>query len=184
MHLGGEADSTTEREKAAHWALRRREWIVLGIFLALALLVAVNFKRVEVKGISMEPTYHTGDLVIVWKTAPRSRLKRGDVVVFKSADGDELIKRIVFIADPAASTQFPPPGFPRTLSNPEGQYIPADAPPEYTFQGYFDAVLTRAKPAPPPGNTIYVMGDNMLYSNDSRDFGPISPTQILGKVIP
>ncbi len=176
--------SMAARQVEALKTLRRREWSVLSVFLVFALLVAVNIKRVEVKGISMEPAFHSGDTVIVWKTAPRARLKPGDVIVFRSADGDELIKRIVFVANPAPPVQFPPPGFPTTLRTPNGAVIPPGAPPEISFQGYFTAVGTGDKPTPLPQNDIYVMGDNIMHSNDSRDFGPISPSQILGKVVP
>lgn len=31
---------------------------------------------------------------------------------------------------------------------------------------------------------LYVLGDNLLVSDDSRNFGPIRPSQVLGKVIP
>lgn len=178
------ASFVRRQEQAARLALRRREWVVLSVFLVLALLVAVNIKRVEVSGISMEPSYHSGETVVVWKTVPRQTLKPGDVIVFKSSDGDELIKRIVFVADTRAAAQFPPSGFPTVLTTPAGVRILPTAPPDVTFAGYFGAVETGHIPPPPPRNTIYVMGDNVLHSNDSRDFGPISPGQILGKVLP
>ena len=176
--------ATRQQEKDALLALRKREWAVLSVFLAFALLVAVNIKRVEVNGISMEPAYLNGDMVTVWKTAPRQALEPGDVIVFKSSDGDELIKRIIYVGSAHAKAQFPPPGFPRVLTTPAGVRIPPDAPPDLTFEGYFDRVETGHLPVPPPQNTIYVMGDNVLHSNDSRDFGPINPSQILGKVLP
>lgn len=163
--------------------LRRREWVVLAVFLVLAVLVGMNIKRVEVKGASMEPAYHDGDTVIVWKTAPRRRLKPGDVIVFRSAEGDEFIKRIVYIAKPGAA-RFPPVDFPRVLSTPSGLTLSPNAPPGWTFQGYFDRVLAGRIPPPPPQNTIYVLGDNLGNSRDSRDFGPIDPSVILGKAIP
>ncbi len=164
--------------------LRRREWVVLTVFLVLALLVGVNIKRVQVRGASMEPAFKSGDTVIVWKTAPRRSLRPGDVIVFRSAEGDEFIKRIVYVVPPGTAGLFPPPGFPRFLSTPSGRYLRPDAPPGWTFQGYFDAVETGNMPAPPPQNTIYVLGDNLGNSKDSRDFGPIDPDVILGKVIP
>ena len=43
--------------------------------------------------------YHNGEAVVVWKLAPHDKLKPGDVIVFRQG-GDELIKRIVYIADP------------------------------------------------------------------------------------
>ncbi len=166
------------QERAAKASLRRREWAFLSVFLIVALVAWVNVKRVEVKGISMNPTFNSGDLVIVWKTVPRSSLKPGDVVVFKSVDGDELIKRI------AAIQPGPAPNFPAWLSLPDGRreavaalFNPYNSP-------YFADRLMGHLPPPAPDRTIYVLGDNLMHSNDSRDFGPISPRQLLGKVVP
>ena len=177
-------NSILAQQKAALKTLRKREWAVLAVFFVFALLIAVNFKRVEVKGLSMEPAYYSGDTVIVWKNAPRDTLKPGDVIVFRSVDGDELIKRIVFITTLTAQVQFPPVGFPATVRTPSGGFIPPGVPDEISFQGYFNDVNRGNKPTPAPQDTIYVMGDNFLHSNDSRDFGPISQKQILGKVLP
>ena len=163
--------------------LRKREWVFLSFFLVLALGAFANFKRVVITGHSMEPTYHDGEAVVVWKFAPHDKLKPGDVIVFRQGR-DELIKRIAYIADPRQAGQFPPPGFPPTVTNPEGQYIPAGAPPWMTFQGYFLRVSLGIVPTPPLSHTIYVTGDNFKISDDSRDFGPIDPGQILGKVLP
>ena len=33
------------------------------------------------------------------------------------------------------------------------------------------------------GNTIFVTGDNIAFSEDSRSFGPVSGAAVLGKVI-
>ena len=162
--------------------LRKREWVFLGFFLVLAVGAFFNFKRVVIRGRSMEPTFHSGEAVVVWKFAPRDKLKPGDVIVFRQ-DNDELIKRIVYIADPRQPGEFPPPGFPTTLTNPEGWHVPAGAPPWMTFRLYFAKVQAGAISAPPLNRTIYVCGDNFPHSDDSRDFGPIDPTQILGRVI-
>ncbi len=168
----------TTSDKEARMRLRRREWAFLSVFLLIALVALVNVKRVEVKGVSMEPAFHSGDLVIVWKTVPRASLKPGDVVVFKSADGDELIKRI------AAIQTGPAPQFPDWLTLSDGRreavaalFSPYNSP-------YFAGQLMGRVPLPAPDRTIYVLGDNLMHSNDSRDFGPISSRQLLGKVIP
>ncbi len=167
-----------QQKRAARASLRRREWLFLSVFLIVAIVAWVNIKRVEVKGISMEPTFHNGDLAIVWKTAPLASLQPGDVVVFKSTDGDELIKRIAAIQSGSA------PNFPDWLRLSDGRreavaalFSPYNSP-------YFAARMMGRIPPPAPDRTIYVLGDNLMHSNDSRDFGPIRPDQLLGKVIP
>ena len=135
-------------------ALRKREWVFLSLFLVLALGAFVNFKRVIVNGRSMEPTFQV-EAVVVWKLAPHGKLKPGDVIVFRQGS-DELIKRIVYVADPKQAGQFPPPGFPTTLTNPEGWYVPANAPLGMTFGLYFIKVETGVVPTPPLSHTIYV----------------------------
>jgi signal peptidase I len=162
--------------------LRKREWVFLSFFLVLAIAAYANFERVIVTGHSMEPTYHNHETLVMWKLAPRNRLKRGDVIVFRQGR-DELIKRILYICPPGQSGKYPPPGFPQTYINPEGWRIPADAPPWMTFQWYFLKIHLGITPPPPLDQTIYVMGDNFPISDDSRDYGPISPSQILGRII-
>lgn len=157
--------------------LRKREWVFLGLFLALALGCWVNFQRVVVVGHSMDPSYHSGQTVLVWKLAPRSRLHPGDVIVFRQGS-DELIKRIVFVAPPQEAAHFPPAGFPSIITTPQGDQLPGGI-----FDWYFMKVNLGLVPKPPVTNTIYVMGDNFPISDDSRHFGPISPDQILGRVI-
>ena len=62
----------------------------------LALLLRLNVREGRVTGPSMSPTYENGDTVLVWKSAPRSLLKPGMVIIFRDTNGDELIKRIAF----------------------------------------------------------------------------------------
>jgi signal peptidase I len=156
--------------------LRRREWLFLGVFLVVAILCWANFRRVVVQGRSMEPTYENGQTVLVWKLFPRRSLKPGDVIVFREGS-DDLIKRVAFITAPG-DTQLPPVGFPKSFTNPEGVTVSGRS-----FGWYFFKASVGILPPPPRGSNIYVMGDNFPVSDDSRHFGPINPTQILGRVV-
>jgi signal peptidase len=70
---------------------------------ALGLLVAVfwlntgilGVKPMVVDGISMQPTYHTGDLVVARKTDP-AKLKVGDIILFDNGARD-VVHRIIDI---------------------------------------------------------------------------------------
>lgn len=168
-------DKRVQEEQAAEkrFALRKREWVVLSILLVLALLAVWNLERAVVTGISMSPTFHDGENLLVWKEVPRSTLKIGDVVVVRHPDGSEIIKRIVFIQNDTGTAVHP-----TTIWTPRGR-LSFDA----LFSGYFLEVNRGALPTPPPENTIYVMGDNFDHSEDSRIFGPVSPAQIIGKVL-
>ena len=155
---------------------RRREMRLVGLLLVIALLLRVNVRQGSVRGASMEPTYSNGDTVLVWKTVPRARLRPRDIVVVRDTNGDELIKRIAFIRprwEPA-----PPSGF-YVLPN-GGRLIPYSL----LFGDYFRRVADGRLPRPPAQNTIYLLGDNLPLSDDSRHIGPVSPTQVLGKVVP
>lgn len=159
--------------------LRKREWVVLGVFLVVALLTLVNFKRVVVSGVSMEPTLHQGQTLVVWKTAPHAKLKIGDVIVFRAEDGDELVKRIAAIRQPGRVVRFPD-----SIRLASGQRLPVAVWFTPRLSPYvLGQVMGHVQP-PTPDRTLFVLGDNQLNSSDSRDFGPISPKQILGKVIP
>lgn len=154
---------------------RRQSVFAVGILLILALLLRVNFRQGRVTGPSMEPTYRSGETVLVWKTVPRQSLKSGDVIILRDVNGDELIKRIALIR-------------PWSLMPPAGSYTIAGSgrqiPNALLFAGYFHRIALGKQPVPPPENRVYVVGDNLLNSDDSRHFGPIRRDQILGKVVP
>ncbi len=160
----------------AQTRLRKQTWIVLGVLLVLALLLRFNVRQGRVSGPSMEPTYHDGETVLVWKSAPRASYKPGVVVVFRDHNGDELIKRIAFIRPQWSPV---PPASDYVTTN-GGRHIPYSL----LFGNYFARVASSRLPHPPADRTIFVLGDNLIESDDSRHIGPISPSQILGKVVP
>jgi len=146
--------------------LRKQTWIALGVLLALALLLRLNVRQGRIAGPSMSPTYENGETVLVWTSAPRSKLKPGEVIIFRDTNGDELWQ------------PDPPAGDFRTING--GRLVPYPL----LFGWYFQSVASGKIPVPAPDRTIYVLGDNLRESDDSRHIGPISPRQILGKVIP
>ena len=123
---------------------RHRDLIALLVFAVVAALFHFNFTMSMVKGRSMEPTLHDGQIVLVGKQIPffsSNALKRGDIIIFHQ-DGETLVKRVSLV-----------PGDPL----PDGRTLP---------QGFF-----------------YVLGDNPPMSEDSRSFGPIAATQIVGRLL-
>lgn len=156
--------------------IRKQTWIAIALLLALALLLRLNVRQGRVSGPSMSPTYENGDTVLIWKSVPRSFLKPGVVIIFRDTNGDELIKRIAFIG----------PQYARAAPNADWTTINGSRkiPFSLLFNDYYARVATGRTSAPPPDRDIYVLGDNLIESDDSRHIGPIRARQILGKVIP
>ncbi|GIV21405.1 MAG: S26 family signal peptidase [Armatimonadota bacterium] len=119
-----------------------RQAVALFVFLIIAFLYHNFFTLSVVRGKSMEPTFHDGQVILVGKGGLLfGALKRGDVVVF-TREGQLLVKRVVALPYETA---------------PDGTRVPA--------------------------NHIYVVGDNLEVSEDSRTFGPIPLSSIIGKVL-
>jgi len=132
----------------------------------------------QVKGVSMEPTFQSGDYILTSKITYKFRpIERGDVVVFKSPKNPDIeyIKRIIGL-----------PGDKILVSNSQvfvndqllnENYISAP-----TNLWGENAFLKENEPVIVPENYVFVMGDNRPRSSDSRDFGPIPITSIDGVV--
>ena len=60
--------------------LRKRTWFAIFLLLGVALLLRLTVRQGRVQGPSMEPTYYSGETVLVWKTAPRSQLLPGNII--------------------------------------------------------------------------------------------------------
>ncbi len=167
------------------------------LVLLLAPLIAIFltmfvFQSYQVDGPSMETTLHNNDRLIVWKLA-RSWAKithhvyipkRGDIVVFTDArlgqfgqDPDkQLIKRVIglpgdkVVVNNGYVTVYDtqrPNGFRPDATLPYGKVIPVTG---------IDGEWTVGK------GQVFVMGDNRNNSLDSRLFGPVNATSIIGKL--
>lgn len=166
-----------ERVRQEKWRVRVwRERRALLILLGFVLLCLPNFRLARVVGHSMEPELHDGELLLVLKSWRWfSPLRPGDIVVFHK-EGQELVKRVVFVQNPRGTAFWPPQN--RILPwRPQADVSSAYFP---DYARRIDRILSG------PGyrqRSVYVLGDNYGSSYDSRDFGPIEPESILGKVI-
>ena len=156
--------------------LRKQTYFAFGLLILVALVLRLNVRQGRVSGPSMSPTYESGDTVLVWKSVPRAQLKPGVVIVFRDTNGDELIKRIAFVGPQYA--RLPPAADWTTINGSRKIPLPT------LFGDYYARVADGRTKAPVPDRDIYVLGDNLLESDDSRHIGPIRAGQILGKVIP
>ncbi|MGH2381322.1 MAG: signal peptidase I [Candidatus Limnocylindria bacterium] len=167
--------------------LRRWAWEVAQIVVLTALLFAVLSTFVgqpfEVMQRSMEPTFASGDRVLIDKLSPRwSPYAPGDVVVFAApdpydADGIPFVKRI--IGRPGETIEIengriyvtPAGGVPTRLDEP---YLQAG---ETTLPQGVEGRRTWTV----PDDAFFVLGDNRSDSVDSRTFGAIARDRIVGR---
>jgi signal peptidase I len=157
--------------------LRFWEMVVLLPLLALATGGFFTFGTVEVRGVSMEPQFRTGDRLFYIKPyALLSPLKPGDIVVidkkYGAHAGVHLIKRVFFIQNDRGDAEWAP-----SINTSRGQVSPK------AFFPFYAASYASRKAV--GRNHILVVGDNFDNSEDSRDdeIGEVSPDEIMGKVI-
>jgi signal peptidase I len=152
------------------------EWVVIVVAALLAALLIKTFllQAFYIPSDSMNPTLVQQDRVLVNKLSYHFHdVHRGDIVVFKRPPGEndptikDLIKRVIGL-----------PG--DTIEGRDGQIlIDGQALKEpYTAKNSPMADFTPRKV--PPGH-YFVMGDNRGNSKDSRVFGPISKSLIVGR---
>ncbi len=146
--------------------------------LEIALLVLITFTpinlmtaRAIVDGPSMQPTFHTGNLVIVNRLAYFfSPPQRGDVIVLHNPryeGGDDLIKRVIGLPN-------------ETIALKDGRVyvngVLLEEPYVRDFCGLgCNGTWTLSE------TQYFVLGDNRPQSYDSHNFGPIERHLIVGQ---
>jgi signal peptidase I len=141
------------------------------LLLAIVLVFFVFFDRSTVNGLSMYPTLHDQDFVLL--TRGFAVPGRGDVVIlnvtYKGAK-EEWVKRVIAIGGDAVDVR--------------GDIITVNGLPEQ----FPHAILTNGETQPvehlvvAPGQ-MFVAGDNRGISEDSRFVGTFAATAVRGKVV-
>lgn len=160
----------------------KKEYFWLSLkYLLIALFLGIIIRGfilipVPVTGNSMDPTLHQGDMVVMEKF---TSIQRFDVIVFQQSDGTIYIKRVIGLPGDEVSYQ-------------DDQLYIND-------QKVDEAFLTQKKRRDKlpyttdftlqellntnqlPDNEYFVLGDNRRISKDSRSFGTVKSSDILGK---
>ncbi|MEV0576607.1 signal peptidase I [Streptomyces sp. NPDC050392] len=133
-------------------------WILGG---AIALLAAArsSLLLITVEGISMEPSYADGDVLLMVRR-PLARPRRGQAVVLREPAGDG-------VAAPGAAGS----GYAvKRLASTSGQPAPAGT-----------AGVGHRMPV--PAGHVAVLGDNASHSTDSREWGVLRNDQVVGVIL-
>ena len=171
------------RRRGRRWrrALAETAVIILLAALLAGLVRGFAFQTFFIPTSSMTPTLGVDDRVLVQKAFFNWRdVREGDIVVFTHppldtcAGSGDLVKRV--IALPGQTIYSSGNGIyinGRLLSEP---YLP-----HYDPLG--PPIASRQHPFLVPPGEFYVLGDNRADSCDSRYWGPIEGSSIVGKVV-
>jgi signal peptidase I len=164
---GQETEAVREDQGSHRDAHSARTGRALLGFLLVAGLFFYAFRLARVVGRSMEPTFRDGQWLLVrrlnWPSPP---LRPGDVVVFRMR-GELLVKRVVAVA---------------------GERVPDVGPmlllrPSRDYPGRWEGVVIATPPRAVPEGHVYVLGDNRAVSIDSRSFGLVPVSALMGRVL-
>ena len=177
-----EVEGTPPTGKGRHtrrWAI---EWgvIILAAVLVAVLVRAFVFQTFFIPSTSMYPTLQPGDRIVVYKldTSPSP----GQIVVFKrppdencgGAPVPDLVKRVIGL-----------PG--QTIQGKDGVvYVNGKLlkepwlPPKTAHSSPYTSTFGPVKI---PKGDYFMMGDNRTDSCDSRDWGPLPGSYIVGRAV-
>lgn len=149
----------------------------------IILFSIVRFFIIEpsvVNGQSMEPVFSDGNVFLVNKAVYLVRTpQRFDIVqMYDEQSGHFFVKRIVGLPGETVTIKR------NTVFIQESDGTEWELEEPYISEGN----STRVEPGQEskvtvPEHSYYVLGDNRLYSNDSRGFGPVHRRNIQGKAI-
>ena len=185
--------TSKEPAEAAGAGARRRKWrralTEVGVMLVMAALLAYLvrtfvFQPFWIPSASMTPTLGVYDRILVQKAFfSWHDVHEGDIVVFSQPPLDhcpgppgDLVKRVIALPGQtiySSGNTIYIDG--RPLAEP---YLPS-----YDPLGLQIPDASRQRPYRVPADEFYVMGDNRADSCDSRFWGPITGSSIVGKVV-
>lgn len=165
--------------------------LVLSIGMAIAIALVLRHVVLQISVVvsnSMHPTLRMGDRILVWKVHRRD-FRRNDVVVFRAAPlpgVDDMSRRL------SSSDDMKPRGSVELVKRVAG--CPGDRvvwSAEHLSVG--DRRLDVARAAPASGSLrhelmlradqLFLLGDDVARSEDSRHFGPVHTSAVVGRVV-
>ncbi len=167
------------------------EWVVIlmAVLLCTVVLRTYVVQSFYIPSGSMLPTLQIGDRIIVDKLSYRLHdVHRGDIVVFarpplEDQEYADLVKRVIGLPGETISSKdgavyingkkLNEPWLPPGPDSYTGALAGDDPHPQFDLPG----------PVKIPAGEYFVMGDNRTDSEDSRYFGPIPKSLIVGRAV-
>jgi len=187
LPAAGSARHARKKEKSNRWLIELVGVIAAAVVIAVLVRTFV-FATYSIPSGSMTPTLQIGDRILVDKLSYHLHgVDRSNIVVFSTPPTEDcagapvadLVKRVIGL-----------PGDTVSLSagrvSIDGRVLPEPwLPPAVRTQttpGPSGAPYALHHPYRVPNGDVYVMGDNRLGSCDSRYWGPVPESTIVGKV--
>jgi len=157
------------------------EWVrVIVVALVLAYIIrSFVAEPFIVEGASMDPTFATGQFLLVDRISYRFEdPQRYDVIVFQYPENPSIdyIKRIIGL-----------PGDTMSMKNGSVTIVNKDNPKGFTLPQSFVSSSHQSYDTIPPTtlgpNQYFVMGDNRAQSSDSRVWGDVDRSLIIGRPV-
>lgn len=152
----------------------RRWLVVLGVLLAARLINPVSVAVVD--GSSMEPALRDGQFFAIDRVHYRfAPIARGDVVAFHHGK-DVYIKRVAAIGGDVLWM----------FVSADGEYVELIQPGDLARMRALarrHPVLGRVERRVVPAGHLFVLGDHRSVSYDSRSFGPVPVSAVIGRAV-
>ncbi|MFA6753659.1 MAG: signal peptidase I [Candidatus Paceibacterota bacterium] len=148
------------------------------IVISLAIVIPIRyflFQPFVVQGESMQPSFSTGDYLIVDQISYRFKEpQRGEVIILRSPSepSQRLIKRVIGLPSEGVEIK---EGDLAIIKEGERLILEEDYLFNGSLKGDFSILLNE--------NEYFVLGDNRDFSYDSRRFGVIKKENIIGRVL-
>jgi len=145
--------------------------LALQLAILLALIAAFFVRIPPVSGLSMEPHIASGEYVLINTLAYRfGSPQRGDIVAFRheAPTPEVYIKRIVAVGGDRVRID-------RGTVYVNGARLDEPYVVFHDDRSFSDVTV--------PPNSVYVLGDNRANSEDSRIFGPVADSELIGRAL-
>lgn len=134
----------------------------------LYFLIDTVVGRVRVENISMQPTLHEGQFILVNKLAYRlGNYERGDIIIFHHDATEDYIKRVI--------------GLPGDKIEVQAGHVYVNG--EMLTETYIAAEPQYTGAWQVPAGQIFVLGDNRNQSSDSHQWGFVPESTVVGRAL-